>query len=658
MENGNVQNYFDKMEKLQKTEEDPSETFGSPLEGFEFDMSHSLKEGECMKESEPDKASSSSLTATNGSVELMKEIEHNSVNEDSDERIAFEYNDWDVLENELAEIYGYYELDNFSNNLRAFNSLIRRRKNVGIKWQSLEKKDRISFIHDLLDQLEIANRLKQLEALLALNYIVQGCWGEFITLSTQLHWTEVNVELLLECDAFWCVLDFFKAVSAEFEGGTVSDDDLSVPFFEISLNILCSIAIVTVVKTSRSDAGTLFQALLDETLELRGGELAIFSLLNVFNLVKNVSTKCFLVKKLLLLIRSVLLLTLGGSDELSRLKELCRRSAGLKPIIEDTIQTCKNNVEPLQKSSVWSGMKAGQNLMTWTEFSEAVGEDTTRSSDSKKSLPWTPKSSVKSLQLHTNPNDALPEENKSNHSLKSLEALPVPVKQRIELLIQYLHVPLGDHQVEQERLVSKYPNRFSGDCKPFVEKTERVFESLLPILEETIRSLVTILSEATPRKRMKQRLFVPKTVTTSFTYSSSEDSRRQAEIIAKSISAILLLLLKHYKINHIYQFECISAEIVAASFIPTALRYFNRDVEKSLRFHRSLQNVSSRYQVMNGKNGRLLDFDRHKSSAGCEDKETFCVSWRNLFAYINLLRILNKIMKEKPSRILVHSTWI
>lgn len=61
-----------------------------------------------------------------------------------------------------------------------------------------------------------------------------------------------------------------------------------------------------------------------------------------------------------------------------------------------------------------------------------------------------------------------------------------------------------------------------------------------------------------------------------------EDSKRQAEIIVKTVSTILILLLKYTKLNHIYQFECIASEIMAVNYLPTMLRFFNRDVQRHL----------------------------------------------------------------------------
>lgn len=56
------------------------------------------------------------------------------------------------------------------------------------------------------------------------------------------------------------------------------------------------------------------------------------------------------------------------------------------------------------------------------------------------------------------------------------------------------------------------------------------------------------------------------------------DINRQKEIIVKSISGILILLLKHFKINHIYQFEFICQHLVFANCIPLVIKFLNQNL--------------------------------------------------------------------------------
>lgn len=50
------------------------------------------------------------------------------------------------------------------------------------------------------------------------------------------------------------------------------------------------------------------------------------------------------------------------------------------------------------------------------------------------------------------------------------------------------------------------------------------------------------------------------------------------EIVVKAVSAILLLLLKHFKLSHVYQFEFISQHLVFANCIPLVLKFFNQNI--------------------------------------------------------------------------------
>lgn len=56
------------------------------------------------------------------------------------------------------------------------------------------------------------------------------------------------------------------------------------------------------------------------------------------------------------------------------------------------------------------------------------------------------------------------------------------------------------------------------------------------------------------------------------------DVNRHKEIIVKAISGILLLMLKHLKINHVYQFEYMSQQLMFANCIPLVLKFFNQNI--------------------------------------------------------------------------------
>jgi len=123
------------------------------------------------------------------------------------------------------------------------------------------------------------------------------------------------------------------------------------------------------------------------------------------------------------------------------------------------------------------------------------------------------------------------------------------------------------------------------------------------------------------------------------------DVNRHKEIIVKAVSAILLLLLKHFKINHVYQFEFMSQHLVFANCIPLVLKFFNQNI---MAYIGSKNNIA------------LLDFpscvigeqpELTAETLEVGDVSVFC--WRNMASCINLLRVLNKLTKWKHSRIMM-----
>lgn len=67
-------------------------------------------------------------------------------------------------------------------------------------------------------------------------------------------------------------------------------------------------------------------------------------------------------------------------------------------------------------------------------------------------------------------------------------------------------------------------------------------------------------------------------VSFSETVKLETDINRQKEIVVKAISGILILLLKHFKANHIYQFEFISQHLVFANCIPLVIKFLNQNL--------------------------------------------------------------------------------
>lgn len=123
------------------------------------------------------------------------------------------------------------------------------------------------------------------------------------------------------------------------------------------------------------------------------------------------------------------------------------------------------------------------------------------------------------------------------------------------------------------------------------------------------------------------------------------DVNRHKEIIVKAVSAILLLYLKHFKINHIYQFEFMSQHLVFANCIPLVLKFFNQHILTYIGSKNSIPIIDFPACIL----GEPAEVTAESLIIG----DSGAYMWRNVFSCINLLRILNKLTKWKHSRIMM-----
>lgn len=206
-------------------------------------------------------------------------------------------------------------------------------------------------------------------------------------------------------------------------------------------------------------------------------------------------------------------------------------------------------------------------------------------------------------------------------------------------------------QIKREEEISRNPLTKGEDEIP-LNPTEVLYQAILPNLPQYMISLLKILLAAAPTSKAKTESInimadvlpedMPMTVTQSTKLGI--DVNRHKEIIVKAVSAILLLYLKHFKINHVYQFEFMSQHLVFANCIPLVLKFFNQ----SIMTYVGSKNI---IPIMDFPSCVIGEQPELTSDLVIGDSEPY--SWRNIFSCINLLRILNKLTKWKNSRIMM-----
>nr|XP_002130558.1 striatin-interacting protein 1 homolog [Ciona intestinalis] len=266
-------------------------------------------------------------------------------------------------------------------------------------------------------------------------------------------------------------------------------------------------------------------------------------------------------------------------------------------------------------------------------------------------LPWTPKARKKDVELFLNQvrqkfiGFSLPGD------LTTVAGLPKTTKDSLKILRKHTYVPMSDLQIAKEVEMTKCPLTIGKQEVISTGVTERLYQAMLPHIPQYMIALLKILLAAAPTSKAKNDSIniladvLPQEMLSTVVASLrlGIDVNRHREIIVKSISGMLLLLLKHFKLNHVYQFEYMSQHLVFANCIPLVLKFFNQNIVAYVTTKNMIPSLEFPACVIGEKSEITAEtFD------GVDSNSVPC--WRNLFSSINLLRILNKLVKWKHSR--------
>ena len=205
--------------------------------------------------------------------------------------------------------------------------------------------------------------------------------------------------------------------------------------------------------------------------------------------------------------------------------------------------------------------------------------------DIVRSLPWKPKVRAKDIETFLDNSRTKFVGFKLDDDTSSLAGLPPAIHEGARVLNKHIYKSLSEVQIKREEEIAANPlSRPELD----VDQTpvELLYQAMLPSLPQYMIALLKILLAAAPTSKAKTDSInimtdvlpeeMPMTVMQSMKLGI--DVNRHKEIIVKAGSAILLLLLKHFKINHIYQFEFMSQHLVFANCIPLVLKFFNQNI--------------------------------------------------------------------------------
>uniref|UniRef100_A0A663LKB0 Striatin interacting protein 1 n=1 Tax=Athene cunicularia TaxID=194338 RepID=A0A663LKB0_ATHCN len=578
--------------------------------------------------------------------------------------LEFEYADTDKWAAELSELYSYTEGPEFLLNRKCFEEDFRihvREK----KWTELDKNQHRTHAMRLLDGLEVTAREKRLRVARAILYVAQGTFGECGSEAEVQAWMRYNIFLLLEVGTFNALVEL---LNMEIDNSAACSSAVRKPAISLAdstdLRVLLNIMYL-IVETVRQEAEgdkpewksmrQTFRAELGAPLyNNEPFSVMLFGMVTKFC---SGHAPHFPMKKVLLLLWKTVLCTLGGFEELQSMKAEKREILGLPPLPEDSIKVIRNMraasppasasdlIEQQQKRGrrehkVRPALIKQDNLDAFNERDPYKADDSREEEEENDD--------DNSLEGETFPlerDEVMPPPTQHPPSDRITCPKGLPWAPKVRLGLSQAHTPVAAPGV-----------RFSGlSWHQGEEEVEQVpaeilYQGLLPSLPQYMIALLKILLAAAPTSKAKTDSIniladvLPEEMPTTVLQSMKlgVDVNRHKEIIVKAISAVLLLLLKHFKLNHIYQFEYMAQHLVFANCIPLILKFFNQNIMSYITAKNSISVLDYPYCVVH----ELPELTAESLEAG--DNNQFC--WRNLFSCINLLRILNKLTKWKHSR--------
>ncbi|CAB1315010.1 unnamed protein product [Coregonus sp. 'balchen'] len=582
--------------------------------------------------------------------------------------LEFEYADTDKWSAELSELYSYTEGPEFILNRKCFEEEFRTHVSDK-KWTELDVAQHRAHAMRLLDGLEVIAREKRLKVARAILYMAQGTFAECSSEAEVQHWIRYNIFLLLDVGTFTALVEL---LNMEVDNSAACSSAVRKPAISLAdstdLRVLLNIMYLMVETIQQEDpADSPEWRATRETFRTELGS-PLYNNEPISVMLFGMVTK----------------FCSGHAPHFPMKKVRKREELRLPPLPEDSIRVIRSMraasppasasdlIEQQQKRArrEHKSLTKQDNLDAFNEKDPYKSDDPREDEDDNddndnsmevepfpmerdevmpppiphppservnfpKGLPWAPKVREKDIENFLESNTVV--------------GLPRPIHESIRTLKQHKYISIAEIQIAKEDEFQKTPLS-GGEEDVEMCSTELLYQGILPSLPQYMIALLKILLAAAPTSKAKTDSIniladvLPEEMPTTVLQSMKlgVDVNRHKEIIVKAISAILLLLLKHFKLNHVYQFEYMAQHLVFANCIPLILKFFNQNIMSYITAKNSISVLDFPYSVVH----ELPELTAESLEAG--DINQFC--WRNLFSCINLLRILNKLTKWKHSR--------
>nr|CAG4635304.1 EOG090X01YQ [Artemia franciscana] len=594
--------------------------------------------------------------------------------------IDFVYDDSDSYANDIAELYTYTEVPEFQLNLKAFEETMTE-FGMTLQWMTASPNTRKTILMKLSDRLELTSKLLRMKAARAVLYIALGCWGEVQSDAEQQEIARKNCILLYRNGIFHIFIELLN-LEADKDGKSgrlyTSNcvDCQGSTFINSLMNLFTRVFFLSALYLD------IKCAVQTEDLSGRSEYKPILTLKRMFARFAVTTLPIYIMKDWKLVLCKICIFGRGGNRYLSKLTKQKWSQEGISTGTRDegelavTAYSCTPVVVVFDVLLVQEAGRNFTNFVTfsslgWFEFFKVIlWMDETKQREGSRifrdcglnelnvehkpilALPWSTKVREKDIDIFLNNTRMKFVGYHLSNDRESLAGLPQPIHEGISVLKQHVYKSLAEIQIKREDEILQHPLS-KGNEEIQQTHAELLYQAMLPSLPQHMIALLKILLATAPTSKAKTDSInimtdvlpdgMPITVVQSMRLGV--DVNRHKEIIVKAVSAILLLLLKHFKLNHIYQFEFMSQHLVFANCIPLVLKFFNQNVLSYVTAKNAIAILDFPSCVI----GDQPDLTTETLEIGVS--QPYC--WRNLFACINLLRILNKLTKWKNSRIMV-----
>ncbi len=585
--------------------------------------------------------------------------------------IDFVYADSDSLNNELAELYSYSEIPELQKIKEVFETGLQARYQT-TNWIDLTIPEQKSYMLLLLERFELVSPVERLNALRSFLYLSHGNFIYGLDEADIAQYSRANIFMMIEVGVFQAAIDLLalekEVLPPSLENGKGKLTIVDNVTLRVSLSLLYVMVEVmrhmdTLDTPLEDNIRTSF--LHDLSHPVHGDDNVTAFLFRMLLNFCNGSMPHYPIRKILLLLWKTILASLGGMEKLTSLKHKSRTAANLPPKFNE-VKPCRPLVLPTAAFDPRGNVSSqqGENSLLPGLLSRPVSivsdTDCVINFGEEKGLDFRPKAHVRDVENFIELSRSkfgcydVVGESGGNAMTADMSDLPPPIRESVRILREHVYVPLSEVQIGKEEEIEK--QHAVNEKVTLAERdtpTEFLYKSLLPNLPQYMIAILKVLLAAAPTSKSKNESLnifvdvVPVDTPANMMESAqnSIDINRHKEIIVKAISATLLLLLKHLKTNHVYQFEFVGQHLVFANCIPLVLKFFNQNVTQYVTLRNNLPGL-------NFPNCVLVPPAENKSIDVAEgmglDANAFC--WRNVFSCINLVRILQKLTKWKHSR--------